>query len=200
MKTGNRGSSIKTQKKVKGLWWETGSFARSWSRCGRSVRARVWPGVAAPWLLGSPRCPVMMSLRWGPHPQVAGTCVWKCSSPNHPGPAVKDKILAMTQIVPSIVLTPPRLQTKKKRVLTFSAWTSIWLLDVVTMTSSGEKSRTSTVNWYESPRVFIFPAPPKPKTRWERMLDHGRKQEYIYISFFPDHFPWIFIYAICQRG
>lgn len=41
----------------------------------------------------------------------------------------------------------------------FSARTSIWLFDVVTMTSSGEKSRTSTVNWYESPRVLIFPDP-----------------------------------------
>lgn len=27
------------------------------------------------------------------------------------------------------------------------------------MTSSGEKSLTSTVNWYESPRVLIFPDP-----------------------------------------
>lgn len=31
--------------------------------------------------------------------------------------------------------------------LTFSACTSIWLLEVVTMMSSGAKSLTSTVNW-----------------------------------------------------
>ena len=81
---------------VRGLWWEGVSLSRSWSPCGRSVRARVWPGVAVPWLLGSPRRPVMMSPRWGPRPQVVDTCVWKCSSPNRPGPAVKGRVIAVT--------------------------------------------------------------------------------------------------------
>lgn len=42
------------------------------------------------------------------------------------------------------------IQKKKKGEwlwITFSARTSIWLLEVVTITSSGEKSQTSTVNW-----------------------------------------------------
>lgn len=80
---------------------------------------------------------------------------------------------------------------------TFSARTSIWLLDVVTMTSSGEKSCTSTVNWYESPRVLMFPDPPKRTRRAERKEVRPQEQTQGDISFFSLS---ILIYAACKEG
>lgn len=157
------------------------SFSKSWSPCGRSVQAHVWQGVAVPWLLGYPRRPVMMSQRWGPHPRVAGTCVWKCSSQNHPGLTVRgqngtdDLMQDWTQTMMRSL--PFWLMLMNERAPTFSAWTSIWLLDVVTMTSSGEKSRTSTVNWYESPRALMFPVPPKQDG------EHRKKDEDLSLNF-----------------
>ena len=90
------GETLKHKNEVLGVWLESESVSRSWFLCGRSVQAHVWQGAGAPWLLGSPRRPVMMSQWWGPHPPVAGTCVWTCSSPNHPGPTVKGTGTLMT--------------------------------------------------------------------------------------------------------
>lgn len=69
-----------------GSWESPVCLLRSWSQCGRSVWAHAWMGFYGPWLLAFPRCPMMMSQRWGPHPQAAGTCGWKCSSLYRPPP------------------------------------------------------------------------------------------------------------------
>lgn len=59
-----------------------------------------------------------------------------------------------------IIIVPEKRLSLEDILLAFSARTSIWLFEVVTITSSGEKSQTSTVNWYVSPSVLMFPGVP----------------------------------------
>lgn len=174
----NRGNWASCNEKV-------GSLFISWSLCGRSVPARACSVVAAPSPSASPQRPAMTSQKWGRRLRVAGTCAWMCSWRNRPGPTVGqwnrcEENDAKARLSSISLITEATL-------LTFSAWTSIWLLDVVTMTSSGEKSRTSTVNWYESPRVLMFPAPPKSTTemRVSSSAISNKRPIFFFYSLFP---------------
>ncbi|KAI3369986.1 hypothetical protein L3Q82_024788 [Scortum barcoo] len=57
----------------------------------------------------------------------------------------------------AMILIPNTKYNTQTGWLTFSACTSIRLLEDVMITSSGENSLTSTVNWKMSPRTSIFP-------------------------------------------
>lgn len=88
VKTESRESSVRNTEEWASCDLEVGSLSISWSLCGRSVRARVWPAVVAPWPSASPRHPAMTSQKWGRRPRVAGTCAWTCSWRNRLGPTV----------------------------------------------------------------------------------------------------------------
>lgn len=185
VKTESWKNSIKNTEKWASCDENVGSLSISWSLCGRSVRARVCQVVAAPWPSASPQRPVMTSQKWGRRLRVAGTCAWTCSWRNHPGPTVGQWNWCEKQACSRQAAAFLRTEMT---LLTFSAWTSIWLLDVVTMTSSGEKSCTSTVNWYESPRALIFPAPPKSTTKMRVNSSPQEEISYRPLFFYGDLF------------
>lgn len=70
------------------------------------------------------------------------------------------------------------------------------------MTSSGEKSRTSTVNWYESPRALIFPAPPKSTSNVREMIANHNVFIYKPLFFFGGwfSFKWLDVYDKWKGG